>query len=87
MKKLIDDLQSKALATAKIFAANAAVKEAYSNIDEAAGSEYLKLAIKPTIDAVKSDPAIKDYQIHYHKAPAKSFLRSFSSIFFIRNNN
>ncbi len=78
MKKIIDDLQSKALSTAKMFAENPAVMQAYNHPDETAGSDDLMSSIKPIIEKIKADPEIKDFQIHFHKAPAKSFLRSWT---------
>lgn len=75
LNQTIDDFATKALATAKIFAKNDNIPEAYSNPDEAAGSDFLANAVRPIINEITKDSEIKDFKIHYHKPPARSFLR------------
>ncbi|GAB1370088.1 hypothetical protein MASR1M45_01460 [Candidatus Kapaibacterium sp.] len=79
LNSLIEDYKTKALLIARVFANNSAVKEAYSNPDDKAGSDYLMASLKSTIDEVLKDKSVKDFQIHYHKAPAKSFLRTWTN--------
>ncbi len=79
LKNLIKEHQNKALIIAKIFASSPFVESAYLNTDEKAGSDFLMNALKPQIDAILSDQDIKDFQIHYHKYPAKSFLRTWTN--------
>lgn len=79
MQNLIADYETKALSIATLFAQNQSIQSAYLNPDEVAGSNELMLAITPLINEIKKDTKIKDFQIHYHKAPAKSFLRSWTN--------
>lgn len=78
MQQTIKDFQNKALTIATIFAKNDNVPAAYSYPNEEQGSDFLKSAIKPMISEILTNKEIKDFQIHYHKAPAKSFLRSWT---------
>ncbi len=78
MKKIVDDFESKALNIAVIFSKNDAIKEAYTNLNDTIGSDLLMKSIKPIISEIMKDNKINDFQIHYHKAPAKSFLRSWT---------
>ena len=78
ISQAIKDFQTKALTIATIFAANDNVVPAYKNSNEEEGSNYLKNSISPIIKRIQSESDIKDFQIHYHKPPAKSFLRSWT---------
>lgn len=78
LNNAIQDFQSKALTIAKIFANHSAVEPAYLNQNELEGSNYLLKSIKPQIDQLLRDEKISDFQIHYHKSPAQSFLRSWT---------
>lgn len=75
----ISDLQTKALMVSSIFAKNDNVLAAYKNPDETKGSDFLKQAINPLIENIKKTTGIKDFQIHYHKPPARSFLRTWTN--------
>lgn len=78
LQQTIKDYENKALTIATIFASNDNVPAAYFNPNEEEGSDFLKQAIKPMISKILDDKEIKDFQIHYHKPPAKSFLRSWT---------
>lgn len=78
MNKLINDYQTKALVLAKLFANNENVYKAYLNPNEEEGSNFLKKAITPLINNISKDINVKNFQVHYHKKPAKSFLRSWT---------
>ena len=75
VQQMIDDFAAKALAIAKIFAENERIPAAYANPDEVAGSDFLADGVRPLIDRITRDAEIDSFKIHYHKPPARSFLR------------
>ncbi len=52
------------------------VKTAYEFEDEKEGRNFLREKLTPLIEKVKVELNIIDLKVHYHKPPAKSFLRS-----------
>jgi methyl-accepting chemotaxis protein len=75
VQQMIDDFAAKALATAKIFAGHERIPAAYANPDEVAGSDFLAEGVRPIIERITRDRRIDSFKIHYHKPPARSFLR------------
>jgi methyl-accepting chemotaxis protein len=75
----IADLEDKALVIATIFANLDFVPTAYRVPDEKAGSERLKNSVTRLIAPIIRGEDPRKFQIHYHKSPARSFLRSWTS--------
>lgn len=76
--KLTDELADKALQVAAVVAELETVREAYRNPDEAAGRQQLERAVRPLITALQRTSGVDDFRIHFHKAPAVSFYRTWT---------
>jgi len=75
MNENIRRVSKKALILSNIFARYDFLKEAYDNPDEKAGRNFLREKITHKIEGIKRDLKMKTLKVHYHKPPAKSFLR------------
>jgi len=51
------------------------IEEAYQMDDETQGRAFLRKEVSPTIQSIKDALNLKDCNVHFHKPPAKSFLR------------
>lgn len=76
--KLTDELADKALQLATIVAELDGVRDAYLNPDEPAGREQLEATVRPLITALQRTTGVEDFRIHFHKAPAVSFYRTWT---------
>ncbi len=75
IKKLINEFEEDSLKISSMTAAMESVKLAYENPDPAEGREELKKAMLPLVEDVKKNLGIEELRLHFHKAPAVSFLR------------
>ncbi len=76
--KLSDELADKALQVATVVAELESVRAAYLNPDEIAGRRELETAVRPLIAALQNATGVSDFRIHFHKAPAVSFYRTWT---------
>jgi methyl-accepting chemotaxis protein len=72
----INRISQKALWISSIFAAVDGVNESYTLEDEDAGRALLKQKTTPVYDNVLKIMKLDEIKVHYHKAPAVSFLRT-----------
>lgn len=75
---LINDLKNKALALSIAVSQADFVEDAYLIEDNLAGSDFLKTKITEYLSLSCQDSKNKSIQIHFHKNPATSFLRSWT---------
>ncbi len=68
-------ISKKALLLASGFSSLDFVKKAYKFSDEKAGRLYLREKLTPVVNKIKKDLNLKVLKVHFHKPPAKSFLR------------
>lgn len=76
--KLTEELADKALQIATIVSELEGVRDAYLNPDEAAGRQQLEAVVRPLITALKRTTGAQDFRVHFHKAPAVSFYRTWT---------
>ena len=72
---LSEEITSKALSLSAIFAKLDVVKKAYEFRDENEGRVFLRKAVSPLVDEIKRENHLKIFKLHFHKPPARSFLR------------
>jgi methyl-accepting chemotaxis protein len=77
--RAIADLQDKALVIASIFANLDFVAPAYRSQDETIGSDRLKAGVARLTASIIAGGDPRAFKIHYHKSPARSFMRSWTS--------
>lgn len=75
---LIDELSGKALQVATVLSELEGVKEAYRVEDETVGRRRLAGEVSGIATALAQAADIDDYRIHFHKAPAVSFYRTWT---------
>ena len=73
--KILNDMQAKAAQIAVLIASNDKVRSAYLIDNDSLGLVQLKRDFLPVIDILKETADSKKIEIHFHKPPAKSFLR------------
>ncbi len=77
--KLIDDLliefENKGIQLATSFAHMPEVKKSYLYENKEEGALYLKSVVSPIIEEIKQNLNLENLKVHFHKAPATSFLR------------
>lgn len=76
LQKDIERLTEKALLVAIPITQVAEIETAYLMPDEKKGRDYLRQIITPYVKAVLSESHLKHMKVHFHKAPARSFLRT-----------
>lgn len=77
-EKSLASVETQALTLAAMAAATPGVQEAYElagNGQEAEGRDMLRKSMEPIHASVSSALGVKDFKIHFHLPPAKSFLR------------
>ncbi len=72
----VQRLSDKALVSAILFSKLSELERAYTDPDEVRGRNYLRQVIAPHFDTLLQYSGIKAVRIHFHKAPARSFLRT-----------
>lgn len=77
--KITEELADKALQVATVVAELEAVRAAYRNPDEDAGRRQLETAVRPMLAALQRATDSDDFRIHFHKPPAVSFFRTWTS--------
>lgn len=75
---LIDEMAGKALQVATVLSELEDVKAAYRVEDEAAGRREMSRSIDGIAASLSRAAEIEDYRIHFHKAPAVSFYRTWT---------
>ena len=70
-----NEVESKALYLSSALASYDIFKKAYEIPDENEGREYLRKVLTPIVENIKSENNLKILKVHFHKPPAKSFLR------------
>ena len=76
---ITDELAEKALQVATVVAQLPEVHAAYREDDESAGRAALDSVISPVVEALLDASALEEFRFHFHKAPAASFYRSWTS--------
>ncbi|MDA3947995.1 MAG: methyl-accepting chemotaxis protein [Spirochaeta sp.] len=75
---LIDELSGKALQVSSVVAELDEVKNAYRVANETAGRRQLETTIQPLVAALSDAAGVDEFRIHFHKAPAVSFYRTWT---------
>ena len=75
---LIDELSGKALQVSSVVAELDVVKDAYRVSDELAGRRQLASAMRPLVATLSEAAETPEFRIHFHKAPAVSFYRTWT---------
>jgi hypothetical protein len=78
VEQLIEELSSKGLQVATVFAELEAVRDAYRNPDRDAGRRGLAAEVDPIVNALGRAAGVENYRVHFHVAPATSFYRSWT---------
>lgn len=78
IESLIKNLEKQGLELASFFSKLPEVQKAYEMEDEKKGSMYLKNKVEPIINTIVKNSEIKILKVHFHKPPARSFLRVWS---------
>lgn len=78
IQKLIKEYQVRAIEIASVFAYSDEIKKAYYLKDENKGRQLLDKIISPKVESIKRNSNIDNFRLHFHKAPAKSFLRQWN---------
>lgn len=78
IRSMMQNIQEKSLESAIFIASNHKVKSAYYIENEEEAVDSLKKFIEPLIDDIKKANNIKNFKVHFHKPPAKSFLRAWT---------
>ena len=73
--KSIGNIGNKALAMASGFASLPEIDAAYAMTNEAEGRRAVRRITAVYIDTIKKNTGIKSLKVHYHKPPARSFVR------------
>ncbi|MFP4527028.1 MAG: PAS domain S-box protein, partial [Candidatus Kapaibacterium sp.] len=68
-------LEQSALQSAILISDMDIAKKAYLMSDERAAADYLQKSIRPMIERIKSANSYDNFRVHFHKPPARSFLR------------
>ena len=71
----IKDTAQKALLLSSALSQYKPILTAYKMEDEKAGRAYLRKVITPVVEKIKRENGLKVLKVHFHKPPAKSFLR------------
>ena len=75
LNQISDEVQSKALYLSSALSDIEAFKKAYQFPDENEGRKYLRKVLTPVVEKIKKENHLKILKIHFHKPPARSFLR------------
>ena len=75
LDKEIKDTAQKALLLSSALSQYKPILAAYKMEDENAGRAYLRKIITPVVEKIKKENGLKVLKVHFHKPPAKSFLR------------
>lgn len=78
VEQLSEELSSKGLQVATVFAELEAVREAYRNPDPEAGRRQLAAEVEPIARALARAAGVEEYRVHFHVAPATSFYRTWT---------
>ncbi|TVQ23873.1 MAG: methyl-accepting chemotaxis protein [Spirochaetaceae bacterium] len=78
VERIQDELADKAVQVATVIAELEVAREAYRMDDEAAGRELLASGVMPLVEAIERARGEGDFRVHFHKAPAVSFFRTWT---------